>query len=158
MKALTLWQPWASLVALGLKHVETRSWATKYRGLLAIHAAAADTKMAHCWPAWSALLKHKAHSDALYERGHVLCVVRLLDVVPVERLVGLSPLERSLGDYSPGRFAWILDHQVHVLREPMPYRGRQRLWNLPDFFIDRENNLLLPPRRGPAFVASPDSH
>lgn len=39
MKALTLWQPWASLVAIGVKTIETRSWATKYRGPLAIHAA-----------------------------------------------------------------------------------------------------------------------
>ena len=40
MKALTLWQPWASLVALGHKRIETRCWSTKYRGDLAIHAAA----------------------------------------------------------------------------------------------------------------------
>lgn len=40
MKALTLWQPWASLIALGVKTIETRSWSTSYRGPLAIHAAA----------------------------------------------------------------------------------------------------------------------
>lgn len=40
MKALTLWQPWASLIAVGDKTIETRSWSTKYRGPLAIHAAA----------------------------------------------------------------------------------------------------------------------
>jgi hypothetical protein len=39
MKALTLWQPWASLVAFGEKRVETRCWTTKYRGDIAIHAA-----------------------------------------------------------------------------------------------------------------------
>ncbi len=39
MKAITLWQPWASLIAIGAKKIETRSWATKYRGPLAIHAA-----------------------------------------------------------------------------------------------------------------------
>ena len=40
MKALTIWQPWASLIACGAKQYETRSWATKYRGPIAIHAAA----------------------------------------------------------------------------------------------------------------------
>lgn len=40
MKAITLWQPWASLVAVGAKTIETRSWSTKHRGPLAIHAAA----------------------------------------------------------------------------------------------------------------------
>ena len=39
MKALTLHQPWASLIAIGAKKIETRSWATSYRGPLAIHAA-----------------------------------------------------------------------------------------------------------------------
>lgn len=40
MKAITLWQPWASLWACGAKKYETRSWATNYRGPIAIHAAA----------------------------------------------------------------------------------------------------------------------
>ena len=39
MKAITLWQPWASLLACGAKKYETRSWTTKYRGEIAIHAA-----------------------------------------------------------------------------------------------------------------------
>lgn len=39
MKAITIWQPWAEFVAAGVKHNETRSWATKYRGPIAIHAA-----------------------------------------------------------------------------------------------------------------------
>lgn len=38
VKALTLHQPWASLIALGVKSIETRSWSTSYRGPLAIHA------------------------------------------------------------------------------------------------------------------------
>ena len=39
VKAITIWQPWASLVAVGAKTMETRSWPTKYRGPIAIHAA-----------------------------------------------------------------------------------------------------------------------
>lgn len=39
MKAITLWQPWASLLAIGAKQHETRSWKTSYRGPVAIHAA-----------------------------------------------------------------------------------------------------------------------
>ena len=40
MKALTVHQPYASLLAVGAKLFETRSWYTNYRGLTAIHAAA----------------------------------------------------------------------------------------------------------------------
>lgn len=39
MKAITVWQPWASLLASGRKKYETRSWATSYRSPIAIHAA-----------------------------------------------------------------------------------------------------------------------
>lgn len=42
MKAITIWQPWASLLACGAKQFETRSWATSYRGPIAIHAAKKD--------------------------------------------------------------------------------------------------------------------
>jgi hypothetical protein len=39
MKAISLWQPWATLVAIGAKTIETRGWSTSYRGPIAIHAA-----------------------------------------------------------------------------------------------------------------------
>jgi hypothetical protein len=39
IKAISLWQPWASLMAAGVKLHETRHWWTSYRGPLAIHAA-----------------------------------------------------------------------------------------------------------------------
>lgn len=39
MKAITLYQPWATLVAIGAKRIETRSWFTSYRGPLAIHVS-----------------------------------------------------------------------------------------------------------------------
>ena len=38
IKAITLLQPYAALVAIGAKTIETRSWYTPYRGPLAIHA------------------------------------------------------------------------------------------------------------------------
>lgn len=38
MKALTILQPWASLIASGAKRIETRCWKTNYRGPIAIHA------------------------------------------------------------------------------------------------------------------------
>ena len=44
MKAITIWQPWASLIACGAKKYETRSWPTKYRGPIAIHAAAKEPR------------------------------------------------------------------------------------------------------------------
>lgn len=42
MKAITVWQPWATLLGTGQKHNETRSWRTSYRGEILIHAAKTD--------------------------------------------------------------------------------------------------------------------
>ncbi len=56
MKALTIWQPWASLIACGVKKYETRSWPTKYRGPIAIHSALKP--FSECWR-WSVSEKAK---------------------------------------------------------------------------------------------------
>lgn len=40
MKALTVRQPWASLIVRGGKDIENRNWATRYTGLVAIHSSA----------------------------------------------------------------------------------------------------------------------
>ena len=134
MKALTLWQPWASLVAWGEKQYETRSWPTSYRGPLAIHAS----KSKDGWEVWMFnAFYHDAlaragiqHFDAL-PLGVVLCVVDLVDVMRTETLRGkISQQEEQFGDHSMGRFAWKLEN-VRVLCEPIPCRGFQQLWDWP---------------------------
>ena len=40
MKALSIKQPWASLIAHGIKDVENRTWKTKFRGRILIHVSA----------------------------------------------------------------------------------------------------------------------
>ena len=89
MKALTLTQPWATLVAIGAKTIETRGWSTSYRGPLAIHAAKKFPENARrfttepiCYEAV------RAHCDAKpgvpgYPTGVVLCVCRLIDCVRI---------------------------------------------------------------------------
>ena len=71
MKALTLWQPWATLVAIGAKKIETRSWKTNYRGPLAIHAAKRiDKKILK-------LCFQEPFFDCLTEAGHKLVAYHL---------------------------------------------------------------------------------
>lgn len=135
LKAITLWQPWASLVAAGVKRNETRSWATSYRGPLAIHAA-------KCTPAWVWELINKDpdlrelmsrafghHDVAKLPSGVLLCTTDLWACVPVDEMaIGeLSETEKLCGNYSSGRFAWCLK-DAKPLPEPIPARGRQGLW------------------------------
>lgn len=60
MKALTIRQPWASLIALGVKTIETRSWPTKYRGPIAIHAGKHPITLAFAESFNATLIRHDA--------------------------------------------------------------------------------------------------
>ena len=127
MKALSLTQPWATLVATGKKKVETRTWRTKYRGALYIHAAkdfpGDAAKFAEAERALGRL-------PARVPRGAVVAIARLVDVRRTEDVVQtVSALERYYGDYSPGRFAWFLE-DVKELPEPIPYRGELGLFEV----------------------------
>lgn len=131
MKAITIWQPWASLIAWGEKRYETRSWATKYRGPLAIHAGLRDVTV-HLIPRYSSYLPaFKRAGESWEERlpaGVVLCQVDLVDVVRVETLRGkISQQEEQFGDYSAGRFAWRFEN-IQLLDRPIPAIGKQGLW------------------------------
>ncbi len=129
-KALSLWQPWASLVALGEKCYETRHWNTSYRGLLAIHAAKRWTKdEIQAWDSFRFSNNHIRHMDHPLPLGAVLCIVRLKNVVPVESVrMFLSEKERLYGNYSNGRFAWELQ-VVEVFEQSIPAKGAQGFFN-----------------------------
>ncbi|MFE4712623.1 MULTISPECIES: ASCH domain-containing protein [unclassified Paenibacillus] len=83
MKAITIIQPWATLIAIGEKRFETRSWATKKRGPLAIHAGKKIDKDA-CQESEisSALERHGYTADNL-PTGAVVATCNLANVYPI---------------------------------------------------------------------------
>ena len=132
MKVLTLWQPWATLMAIGKKRNDTRSWSTKYRGPVAIHAAryTMEEELIACNSFYRNALEHLITPQTPgLRQGAILCIVNLIDVVPTVTFTPetLTPEEKEFGDYSPGRFAWITEMLV-VLDEPIPCCGHQGLW------------------------------
>ena len=138
IKALSLWQPWASLVAEGHKTYETRSWQTNYRGWLAIHAARRwkrdQQEIMRRWP-YNAL----PLPDPL-PTGAIVAVARLVDVLPVELLGAgeLDEIEHAVGNFADGRYAWQLT-SVITLQKPLPVAGGQGLWwwDVPAFLIHK---------------------
>lgn len=158
MKALSLDQPWASLVAAGLKTNETRCWSTSYRGPLLIHATVKWRRQEK--EAMERLYAYREVRDALYGEpwtgvdrwalacntrlplGCALAIVRLEDVIETTTWIentyrpqgGARSLEVAAGDYSPGRFAWIL-RDLKRLEKPIPMKGGQRIWNAPDVSV-----------------------
>jgi hypothetical protein len=130
MKALTLTQPWATLVAIGAKRIETRSWRTGYRGPIAIHAAKGyPTRLRGLRfdePFMSALWRAGIKPDMPLPTAAVVAVAQLADCIHI--FVPPPEPERSFGDYSPGRYAWLLS-DVRELREPIPALGALGLWD-----------------------------
>src|SRR5579864_5160457 len=88
MRGFTLTQPWASLVACGAKRIETRSWSTTYRGLLAIHAAKGFPRdcrdLCRVGPFVRALIKAGFNSEKDLPVGQIIATVRLDDVRPTD--------------------------------------------------------------------------
>lgn len=148
MKCISLWTLWAMLIALGHKKIETRSWkAPDYLigQRIAIHATKAMPKWAMelSWtePFRSILLKLGfLMSFANWPFGKVVATAKLAGcekIISDEKYHHMACLESGkdvtvneyhFGDYTPGRYAWILE-DVQSLKEPIPAKGMQGLWN-----------------------------
>jgi len=156
MKAITVWQPWASLIAIGAKGFETRGWATDYRGPIAIHAAAKDPDSATTGILSDdviTMLKALGMSPGQYgpkmfaslPRGAIIATAELVGCWKIWAgwRVGLPGVpcidqpnqwraiiepEYTFGDWTPGRYAWELA-KVKMLDTPIPAKGMQRLWD-----------------------------
>lgn len=140
MKAITIWQPWATLIAIGAKRFETRGWATRYRGPIAIHAAKhIDGDACLQEPIYSTLREHGyLRGQNMLPRGEIVAVANLVDclnsidtwtdgyVLEGGRYI-YSP-EYEFGDFTPGRFAWEMK-DIRKLDTPIPAKGQQGLWN-----------------------------
>ena len=130
--ALTLWQPWASAMAVGLKGNETRSWWTDYRGPIAIHAAKRPLSVddLHFMLTFRQMFPEVAYELPLPRRlpfGAVVAIGKLIDVRAVVDIAP-APLERFWGNYAADRFVWQIA-ELKPVDPPIPARGRQRLWN-----------------------------
>jgi len=148
LKAITLWQPWASAMAYQLKRNETRSYPTKHRGPLLIHAAAHKPNRYDwdilTWAPIAKALAEKGITDTKhFPLGVAVCVVNVVDCVPVEKIRdSLSPVERALGNYENGRFAWVTEF-LYFIEKPIPMKGSQGFWFCDaGYFCDEEGSLL----------------
>lgn len=158
MRALSLWQPWASLIAYGAKRWETRSWSTDYRGELLIHAAKRKPPAItdHRFIEEAIQVLGHADFDAL-PRGKVVAVCELkacytlIPEAPDPRPAEYGgPGERELieclfvtyghdlarasrelrfGDWSVGRVVWDLEN-IRRLADPIPLLGQRGLFPL----------------------------
>ncbi|TWH48530.1 ASCH domain-containing protein [Sporomusa sp. KB1] len=128
MKAITILQPWASLIARGAKKIETRGWATKYRGPIAIHAAKDQDKNGE-------RIRHIVARAEQYgivlpdmQFGAVIAIAELVDCIEMtDDWIGYLPQQELVfGWYDIDRVAWKLANVRPI--DPVQARGKQRLW------------------------------
>lgn len=156
MKAITILQPWASLITAGDKRFETRSWKTPYRGPIAIHAGKKSI-FEYFQKIVPKSLRLKI-IDTLTKHGNGMgvlqnlplgAVVATAELVECWRIDTTRPITGDLifvnekgetksfadetgaeilfGDFTRGRYAWELKN-VKTLENPIPAKGMQGLW------------------------------
>lgn len=146
MKAITILQPFTSLVADQHKVYETRGWSTSYRGPIAIHAGAKGMDIRDL-SGQMIVAAQQALEISNFDKLPHGCVIAIADLVDCLKVVGRASLkignekhavailengmriignELLFGDYTIGRYAWQLENVRPIV--PVPAKGKQRLW------------------------------
>ena len=122
MKAITIKQPWASLIVKGYKKYEFRSWKTNYRGKILIHAGLSMEKD---------MLERFKEYNLEYSKGAIIGEAELVDCIPVnekldEQLRKLNPI--IYGNNHINMYAWKLEN-IKKYNNPIIIKGKLGLWN-----------------------------
>ncbi len=104
MKALSIKEPWISLIASGDKTIETRTWKPEYRGRIL-------------------LVGSKKPSGPL--AGLAACRANLIDCRPMTKADEVNALCKCY----PGAISWILE-DIELVPEPFGVRGQLRLYDV----------------------------
>lgn len=126
LRGLTIHHYWAWAIVAGYKPCENRSWKTKYRGPLAIHAGKSQASLAASREFCLKMgLQPPAEDELAF--GAIVGVVDLVDVVDRET----ATLRYMCGYWATGEWCWIL-RNPRILDKPIPYRGGQQLFHVPN--------------------------
>ena len=124
MKVLTIKQPWASLIMLGLKKYEFRSWKTEYRGELLIHAGKGIDK--------DGMERLKKYIPENMPTEKFLGKVRLIDCIKISPEFYDKVQKENKDIYAKSVFnqdyAWQME-VIEVYDNPIKVKGKLRLWN-----------------------------
>lgn len=129
--AITVYQPWASLIAYGFKEFETRSWQPpkQYIGqIMMIHAGKQWGNEEKRW--WKAYMQMFPETKVIPvpPLGCIVAACRLVEVVPSELLVAsISRRERNVGNFDTGRYGWRFE-VVKRAEPPVAASGKQGIW------------------------------
>lgn len=129
MKVLSLTEPYATLIRIGIKTIETRNWKTNYRGKLYIHAS--STKIPKEYKNNQELMSLVDINNLNY--GNIICSCELIDCIEmtnefIDNIKNNHKNEYITGIYSNGRYAWIFKN-IEILDNPIEAKGHLGIWN-----------------------------
>lgn len=129
MKALTLNEPWATLIKNKKKYIETRSWKTNYRGELYIHAGKKIIDKA----TKSRLDLMNLVKDDKMNYSKIVCKCELVDCIYmteeyIKKIKTEEPQQFICGEYAVGRYAWILTN-IEPIENDKLVSGKLGIWN-----------------------------
>lgn len=129
MKVLSVKEPFASLISLGIKGIETRSWKTNYRGEIYIHASL--TKNIIKDKIREKKLLELLPNDYEFKQGKIICKGYLKDCIYMDEdfleKIKKDETECLCGHYELGRYAWVIS-EVKLIEE-IPAKGKLGIWN-----------------------------
>ena len=129
MKVLTIKEPWASLIGMHIKTIETRSWRTNYRGELFIHAGSSKIPKTENYLNGVKLLGlSPMHQGTIFCKCNLTDCVKITDAFLHDLVYANSP-NLLCGDYTLGRYAWILS-DIQYLNPPIPAKGKLGIWTI----------------------------
>lgn len=138
-KAVTIIQPWATLIAVAAKKIETRSWKTNYRGEIYIHAGKKIDRDFCYEDIPKRVLNMHGYNTNNLPTGVIIAKAKLVDCAKVveskeggavlegDKIYTVGSYEFYFGDYTLGRYGWILE-DIEVI-DPIPAKGQLSIWN-----------------------------
>ena len=121
VKVLSIREPYASLIKMKIKTIETRSFKTNYRGELYIHASLSKSNV-----------DDELSKLVMPMYGKIICKCKLVDCVLmtenyVKEIKEKMTMEYKCGLYEAGRYAWILESVEEI--DAIEAKGKLGIWN-----------------------------
>ncbi len=117
MKVLTIKEPYATLIAKGIKKYEFRSWKTNYRGEIYIHAG-------------KSFYENFTDFDLIYRPGEIVAKAEIVDVIELDEINGkiIHDENPAVYGFHNNGFAWVLGN-VTELYDNKKIKGKLGIWN-----------------------------
>lgn len=150
MKTITIKQPWASLICEGIKDIENRTWPTKFRGRVLIHASANTAKFTDLLAVRSELyiyscsLRDNHEEFKKYPHSAIIGSVEIIDCVLNHESAWAEHTAKKwkkngefLDEIEVPVYNWVLTNPI-IFPEPIPAKGKLSFWDYPNILSEQE--------------------